>query len=120
MVIARSDRVFEGFVHALLILMALLCLFPMLYVLAVSLTPYTEIIRTGGFILIPRQITLDAYRRLAVYPGVFQSMGVSGAVTVLGTLISLALSLLISYPLSKKGLPGRKAFNTMVLVTLLF
>lgn len=120
MVKGKSDRWFGGIVNALLILMALLCLLPMLYVVSVSLTPYTEIIRTGGFILVPRLVTLDAYKRLYTYPGMFQSMGVSIAVTALGTVISLILSLLIAYPLSKKGLPGRKAFNIMVLITLLF
>ena len=120
MVRARGDRLFDSIVNTFLVLLALLCLFPLLYVVAISLTPYTEIIRTGGFIIVPRQLTLEAYNRLWDYPGIFQSMGVSVLITVVGTVVSLILSLLMAYPISKKGLPGRKLFNTMVLIALLF
>ncbi len=120
MVKARGEGVFDAAVYTVLILSALLCLVPLLYVVAVSLTPYTEVIRTGGFIIVPRELTLDAYKRLYDYPGMFRSMGVTLLITVVGTAASLMLTLLIAYPLSKKGLPGRKIFSTMALITLLF
>ena len=59
---SKGDRRFELALYVLLGLCALLCLFPLMYVVSVSLTPYAEVLRNGGFVVIPQKITLDGYR----------------------------------------------------------
>ena len=60
----RRDRIFDGMIYVILFLVAFSILFPMLFVISASLTPYTEVMRNGGFLVIPRVISFDAYETL--------------------------------------------------------
>jgi ABC-type sugar transport system, permease component len=86
----------------------------------VSLTPFSEVLRNGGFILIPRSITFDAYRKLLTESNVPQAFGITTFITVVGTLLNLAVTSLMAYPLSRKQLPGRNLFLMLIVFTLLF
>ena len=68
MVKRHSERAFDALVILLLAMAGLVCLIPMLHVIAVSLTPYDEYLRRGGMILFPTSITLDAYREFIKEP----------------------------------------------------
>lgn len=116
----RGDRVFDWVVYAVLFLVAFSILFPMLFVVSASLTPYTEVIRNGGFLVIPRTISLEAYATLLRKSTLSASFQVSGIITVVGTLLNVILTALMAYPLSRKRLPGRKLFINMVILTLMF
>lgn len=120
MVKGKRDKAFDWLVNGLLIFCIFVCLFPILYVVSVSLTPYTEVIKHGGFMIIPRNISFDAYAKMLDYPGIFEGLGITVFVTLVGTFISMTLSVLIAYPISRTQLPGRRFFTMMVLFTLLF
>jgi len=120
MVRGTEERVFQIVVAAVLSLCGLAALFPLLYVLSVSLTPFSEVLRNGGFILIPRSITFDAYRKLLTESNVPQAFGITTFITVVGTLLNLAVTSLMAYPLSRKQLPGRNLFLMLIVFTLLF
>lgn len=114
-----SNRLFDTVNYALLILIALVCILPFLYVLAVSFTA-PHIVAEGGFILFPKQFSLAAYEYIFSTSTLVRSLGVSIYVTVLGTLINLVLTSLLAYPLSRRNLRGRKWMMLGVLFTMLF
>lgn len=114
------DRLFQVLMYATLILVGAAALFPLLYVVAVSLTPYSEVLRNGGFIIIPRQITFAAYAELLKQPYLISSFNVTVFITVVGTLINVLLSCLFAYPLSRRNLPGRSFFLFTVVFTMMF
>lgn len=120
MVRGIGDRFFDGIVLALLALVGLAALFPILYVVSVSLTPFGEVLKQGGYVIIPRSITFDAYREFLTRPDIPRAFGVTSFITVVGTAINLVLTTLMAYPLSKKNLPGRNVFLFLVVFTLLF
>jgi len=120
MVISRGEKVYLAAVYALLGVVSAVAVFPMLYVFAVSLTPYEEMLRQGGFVLIPRSVTLSAYRAFLLDPLIPGAYRVTVFVTVVGTAINLAVTMLMAYALSKKKLPGRSFFLLAVLFTMLF
>lgn len=120
MVKSRSDKLFNGVVSAVLALSGLAVLLPMLYIVSVSVTPLGEVLKHGGFILVPRSITFDAYTALLNKPEIPQAFKITLFITVAGTLVNLALTALMAYPLSRKGLPGRKFLLLTVVFTLLF
>ncbi|MGG3308281.1 carbohydrate ABC transporter permease [Paenibacillus lautus] len=120
MVKGTNDRFFNSIVYVLLAIVAVSCLFPILYVVSVSLTPYSEVIKNGGFQVIPQKLTFDAYRSLLIERTLPKSMGVSVVITVLGTALSLLLTLLGAYPLSRKNLPGRTPILLFIVFTMLF
>jgi putative aldouronate transport system permease protein len=120
MVTGTGDRIFNAFVIVILSLCGLAAVFPLLYVVSVSITPMGEVLRNGGFILIPREITFTAYEKLLNDSGIPDAFKVTVFITVVGTALNIALTALMSYPLSRKQLPGRSVFLLMIVFTLLF
>lgn len=120
MVKGAGDRIFNAFVVVILSLCGLAAVFPLLYVVSVSITPIGEVLRNGGFILIPREITFAAYDKLLSDSGIPDAFRVTVFITVVGTALNIALTALMAYPLSRKQLPGRSFFLLMIVFTLLF
>ncbi|MFC3800862.1 carbohydrate ABC transporter permease [Cohnella sp. GCM10012308] len=120
MVTGIKDRVFDWTVIVVLSLFALAIVFPLLYVVSVSLTPYSEVLRNGGFIIVPKKLTFDAYTAFLNDSLIPRAYGVTVYITVVGTFLNLVFTSLMAYPLSKKYLPGRKPLLFFVTLTLLF
>jgi putative aldouronate transport system permease protein len=120
MVRGRSDRLFDLLIYAILVLVAVSAVLPLLYVLSISLTPYSEVLKNGGFILFPKSITFDAYKELFTDSVIPKAFGVTVFVTVVGSIINLVLTILMAYPLSRKKLRGRTFFLMAVVFTMLF
>ncbi len=114
-----AGRVFDVFNHILLIVMGLVTLVPFLYVVAGSFATEAEI-ASRPFFLIPETITLDAYRYIFSTTTFIRSIGISIFVTVLGTIVSLLLTLTMAYPLSRHNLLGRGIILNLVVFTMVF
>ncbi|GJM75289.1 hypothetical protein HMSSN036_75050 [Paenibacillus macerans] len=104
---------------ALLALIALACLLPFINVIASSFASTQEIV-AKKFILFPTTFSLDAYKYIFSTPTIFRGLGVSVGVTLVGTLVSMALTALMAYGLSRKYLLGRGTINFIVVFSMLF
>ena len=51
---------------------------------------------------------------------IFRAYGVTIIVTVVGTCVSLIITAMLAYMLSREGLPGRKELKLLVIFTMLF
>ncbi|WP_156250123.1 carbohydrate ABC transporter permease [Pseudactinotalea terrae] len=98
---------------------ALICLVPFLHVIGSSFANPGEL-ATRTFVIIPRELTLNAYDYVLSSPAIFRAMGVSVFVTVVGTFLSLVVTSLMAYALSKRYLRGRRVINFLVVFTMLF
>jgi putative aldouronate transport system permease protein len=107
-----ASRIADAVIWTLLIVSTILIGMPILYVVQASFSDSTEII--------PREWSVTAYRYILQSQAIWRSLGVSVYITVVGTLISLALSTLMAYALSHKALPGRRGFLAVVVFTMLF
>lgn len=113
------DRVFNVFVYALVILAALLALFPLFYVFSISFSSEKEFL-TRGFYLLPNEFSLDGYRYLMAHPGFTQAFRNAVVLGVVGTLINIVFTTLMAYGLSKTWLKLRTSINFLVFFTILF
>ncbi|MGO4544068.1 carbohydrate ABC transporter permease [Paenibacillus sp. 2TAB23] len=120
MVKSLDDKIFNGVVYVILGLCGLAAILPMLYVVSVSVTPFGEVLRNGGFILFPSEITFSAYKTLLTESNIPKAFQITVLITVIGTAVNLILTGLMAYPLSRKNLPARKFFLLMIVFTLLF
>ncbi|TBL80708.1 carbohydrate ABC transporter permease [Paenibacillus thalictri] len=115
-----GEKIGGLFIYIVLIVLSVFCLFPLLYVTIMSLTPEAEIVRKG-IVIIPDTITLRAYREML---GSSHGLGAAYQVTLFRTIVGTALSLfftaITAYPLSRKYLPGRSAFLLYIVFTMLF
>ncbi|AEI44640.1 carbohydrate ABC transporter permease [Paenibacillus mucilaginosus] len=114
-----GNRLLDFVIYGVLLVTAILCVIPFLYVLAVSFTDPAEVAR-GGMILFPKEWSLAAYRYIFSTDTLLRSLLVSVYVTVLGTLINLLFTSLMAYPLAKTYLRGRQTILLGVLFTMLF
>ncbi|RAU93311.1 carbohydrate ABC transporter permease [Paenibacillus sp. YN15] len=120
MVNRGSERYFDILIYSLLIFVGIISVFPLLYVLSVSLTPYSEVLRNGGFVVLPRKLTLDAYRILFGMETIPRAFGVTIFVASVGTFLNLVLTVLLAFPLSRRKLMGRSLFIFMIVFTMMF
>ncbi|MCU6709592.1 carbohydrate ABC transporter permease [Paenibacillus sp. J5C_2022] len=103
-----------------LIVIALLCLFPFYYVVVISISPESEVIRKG-IIWFPEKVAWSAYAEMINGKhGLLQAYQITIFRTVIGTLLNLLLTFMTAYPLSKKTLPGRSGFILFIVFTMLF
>lgn len=114
-----GNRIFDTVNYTLLLLIALACVMPFIYVLAVSFTSPAEVAK-GGLILWPKEWSLASYRYIFSTNTLVRSMLVSIYITVLGTIINLIFTSLMAYPLAKTRLRGRQTILLAVLFTMLF
>ncbi|MFD0679768.1 MULTISPECIES: carbohydrate ABC transporter permease [unclassified Paenibacillus] len=120
MVRGMEDRLINTVVYIVLGIAGLAAIFPLMYVVSVSITPFSEVLKNGGFILIPKSVTFTAYQKLFSESNIPQAFWITIFITIVGTIINLILTALMAYPLSRKKLPGRKGFLLLVVFTMLF
>ncbi|MHA6484951.1 carbohydrate ABC transporter permease [Paenibacillus sp. strain BS8-2] len=120
--VAKSlgDRVFNAVNHAILIAIALACVVPVLYVIAVSITPINEVMKNGGYVLIPQDVTWAAYKELFAKPTIPRALMITLSLAIFGTFLNLVVTALMAYPLSRKSLPGRGPLLLAVFFTMIF
>ncbi|WP_432939943.1 carbohydrate ABC transporter permease [Kribbella sp. CA-253562] len=114
----RTERVLKA------VFLTVICgavVFPFVGVISTSLASPEEVIRAGGFVLLPTDgIDLSAYKSILSGGTVTQSILVSGFITVVGTTIALLLTCTLGWALSRRGTVGNKPLLLLVLVSLLF
>ncbi len=116
----RRERVTVGYVIVLAVL-SLICfsmLYPFYNLALQSFSTTSDIIAANGLMLYPQSFQLDAYRYMMRYPYLFQSYGNTVFITVVGTLLSMLVTTLGAYVLSRQDLPGRNLLTTFVVVTM--
>ncbi len=106
-------------VRIVLILLSIAFLFPCINLLAISFSGEAAVI-SGRVGIIPVDFTLDAYKTVLDEGTVMRSMNFTIFLTVLYTVISVFMTTLCAYPLSKKRLKGRTGFLLIITFTMYF
>ena len=105
--------------YALLTLLAFVCLYPFLNVIAYSLSGYNAVL-SGRVTFFPIDFNVDAYKQILGKTQIWNAMRTTVIVTLVGTGLSLILTIFAAYGLSRKDLPGRKFLTGMILFTMYF
>lgn len=116
-----SYKLFNVFNTACLLILGVLCIVPLVHVFAVSLS--AKAAADANIVgLWPVQFTLDAYKKTMENPVFLGSMGISVLRTVIGTALTLFLTFLAAYPLSKEdsAFKGRNVYAWLFVFTMLF
>ena len=116
----KSDKAVDICNYVILSVILVICVFPLLYVISVSLTPITDVHKNGGFLVIPRAITLDAYKTIIDQRMLPRAMGITAYITILGTVINIVATVIMAYPLSKRKLAGRRFLIPFIIFPMLF
>lgn len=114
-----TGRFVDGINYTLLLIVALVCVLPFIYILVASFTAPEELIK-GGFVLFPTKFSLEGYRYILSTDIILSSLGVSVFITVAGTLCNLFFTALLAYPLAQKDVAGTKLVMRLVVFSMLF
>jgi putative aldouronate transport system permease protein len=92
---------------------------PLWVVVVTSLSSRATINAAGGLVVIPRGLDLSAYRIILSGGQVTRALAVSATITVLGTAVSLVVTVLAAYGLSRPGSLWHRALLFYFLLTFL-
>ncbi|MGI6018151.1 MAG: carbohydrate ABC transporter permease [Marvinbryantia sp.] len=117
----KGQKVFAIFNYIFLSALALLCLLPMLNILALSLSS-RNMVNAGAVTLWPKEFTLSAYTYMLQKSGLVPALLVTLKRLVLGLALNLSMTILVAYPLSKseKYFKSRKFYVVFFLITMVF
>ena len=109
----------DGIILVLLLIMAVIIVFPVLNVLATSLATQKEAAERP-LLLFPSQPTIDNYYRRFQDPRIIIGYKTTLLILFLGVPINLILTTSLAYGLSRTNFPGGKIIFYAVLLTMLF
>ncbi|GAA3407472.1 carbohydrate ABC transporter permease [Paenibacillus hodogayensis] len=116
-----NENVFVGLNYTILTIITLIIVLPFWYVLVVSVTPYTDFIDSNGFILFPKQFSLEYYRYLLQEGSMlYKAYGTTIRNTAGGVALALLLTTTAAYALAEKRLPGRRWILLFFVLTMFF
>ena len=101
-------------------LVVLIVSFPLYVVVVTSLSSTEAVTRAGGLVVVPRELTVAAYVQLLSGGVVTRALVISILITIVGTFLSLAITVLAAYGLSRPGSLFHRPLLFVVLLTFLF
>ena len=117
---SKGEKGFIIAAHVLLVLLSLAIIIPVASVVVNSFVSAAEVARRGQFILWPEEFDFSAYNMLFNSDRIYSGYANTLFVTIVGTALSMIMTISLAYPLSKKDLRGRNAILGMVFFTMLF
>ena len=115
-----SEFSFRGLGYVLLFVFGILCVIPFYLIAISSFADESSLIR-NGFQLIPEHFSLDAYKMVFTNPErIGRAYFNTILITTVGTCLSLLLSTLTGYVLSRRDFKWRNGFSFFFFFTTLF
>ena len=115
----KGYRIFSVFNILLMILICLMIIFPLYYMLIVSISDGAAIM-SGQVNFLPMGFSLRAYRAAFKDANFIKSYWNTVVITACGTTVNLLMTTLFAYPLSRSDLMGRKLLMKIAVFTMFF
>ena len=116
----KGEKVFDAINVFLIFVLIIVTLYPFYYVIVASFSEPAELFRSPGAILWPRGFSTDSYRIVLTNRWIWSGYRNTIINVILGTSLGLFLTFIGGYSLSKKFLPGRNFFLTMIIIPMFF
>lgn len=116
---SKSDIVFDIVNYVILSIAFIIFLYPLVYVVSASLTKPTDVL-SGKMWLLPTSFSFEGYKRILSYAPLWQSFLNTMYVVVVGTVLSVVVTLLAGYVLSREDFKARSFFILVFTVTMFF
>ena len=114
-----NNGIFNAVIYILLLLLAVIMLYPLMFVLRASFSD-PKAVAGGEMLLLPIKPSLEGYRYLMQYKEIWVGYGNTIFYMIAGTLLNLAATLPCAYAMSRKDLKGRKYLMIYFMITMYF
>ena len=116
---SKTDHTFNIFNYIFLSIVALLVIYPLLFVVSASFSN-PEYVISGEMWLWPKEFTLDAYEKVFKNKDIINGFVNTLKYTVFGTILNVIMTILAAYPLSRRDLKGRGFIMAFIVFTIFF
>ncbi|MBP3961251.1 carbohydrate ABC transporter permease [Paenibacillus lignilyticus] len=116
---SSGDKVFLTVIYIILALVLVAVLYPLIYIFSSSFSSPAAV-SAGRVWLWPVDFSIKGYEALFKNPQVLTGYGNSLLYTAAGTLISVMLTVMLAYPLSRSTFFGRNVIMMLITFTMLF
>jgi multiple sugar transport system permease protein/putative aldouronate transport system permease protein len=103
----------------ILVILALI-LIPMYSIVLTSFSTQGSVNIAGGLVIVPHGLTLNAYKLIIGGGVVGRALIISLAITTVGTAVSMVVTVLAAYGLSRQGSFGHNTILWLMLITMFF
>jgi putative aldouronate transport system permease protein len=116
-----NDRAFQLLIHIVLALLSLAALLPFILLFTSSLTAETSLL-VDGYSFFPKKWSLKAYSYVFRTNGenVFRAYGITIFITAVGTFLSLLISPMLAYAVSRRDYGKRNIISFLIFFTMIF
>ncbi|MED4890041.1 carbohydrate ABC transporter permease [Lysinibacillus fusiformis] len=116
---SKGDRAFTIFNYIFLAIVAVVVLYPLIFVLSASLSN-PEYVISGDLWLWPKEFTMEAYEKVFQNPDIINGFINTLKYTFFGTLLNIVMTICAAYPLSRRNLKGKGFIMAFMVFTMFF
>ena len=106
-------------IYIFIALLSLLCIVPFIHVISVSISG-NEAVLSNQVWFLPKDITFQAYKTVLGDSSMMYSFWYTVVITILFTVLGLALTICAAYVLSRQRMKGKGVINTIFVFTMYF
>ncbi len=116
----KDEQKFQIIAHAVMILLSVFAILPMILMVVSSFTD-NDVLIAEGYKFWPSKWSVYAYEYIfSTGNSVVRAYGVSIVLTLVGTILSLTITTMLAYTISKADLPGRGLITFVIVFSMLF
>ncbi|MDD9268503.1 carbohydrate ABC transporter permease [Paenibacillus sp. GCM10023248] len=115
----QGDRLFLMGIYTFLSAVLIAVLFPLIFIVSSSFSSPQAVV-SGKVWLFPVDVTLEGYKAVFRNPQIVTGYTNSLIYAVAGTIINVALTVMLAYPIAKKTFYGRNFIMVLLVITMMF
>lgn len=116
---SQGDRLFLFGIYMFLIAVLIVVLFPLIFIVSSSFSSPQAVV-SGKVWLLPVEVTLEGYKAVFRNPQIVTGYLNSLFYAVVGTVVNVALTVMLAYPIAKKTFYGRNVIMVLLVITMMF
>ena len=117
---SKGERVFQVFNYAFLLLIMLVCLYPVWYVAVASFSNSNALTQHSGLLFRPIGFSIDAYKKVFQNPMIGKGYLNTLFILIIGVFLDLVMTSLGAYFLSRKRVMFKKPIMLFIVFTMFF
>jgi putative aldouronate transport system permease protein len=114
-----KDRLFDTVITMIMCLAVVVCLYPLIYVLSMSISTPLAAARQEVWLL-PKGFSLSSYQLVFENPDIWKSYFNTVWYTVVGTAVNVVLTITLAYPLSRSQFFAKGPITVIIVFTMFF
>ena len=117
---SKGERAFQVFNYAFLLLIMLVCLYPVWYVAVASFSNSNALTQHSGLLIRPIGFSIDAYKKVFQNPMIGKGYLNTLFILIIGVFLDLVMTSLGAYFLSRKRVMFKKPIMLFIVFTMFF